>query len=403
MKRIFLALLCCCLLLAACGGKPENTGEPETLPPLPEEISQTEPEKDETDYAAALSAVFDGVEENPQTDFEYEVRENTAILTAFLGESEVVRVPARLGGVPVTAIADGVFANRTDIKTLILPATVTDYGNNVLKNTALTALCAPFPSAAGYLGFLWGVAEANGNRSPVLKSLRYLKLTNPSSAQAPFLLPAKGLANCEGLIALELPEGSGIGTSSLAGCDGLRYLNSETLTRVGEKALDGCASLQSLRFGAELVEIGFAALRDCKSLMELELPFVGTSKQPQTAEPSERTDFLGYLFGAGKPAFAKGFYPPFLKALILSEGCAELPEFALYECASLQTLVLPSTLTRVGGRALGNCTALTELLLPDACRTVGDAACAGCTALVRVGLPAGVTVGQNAFLGCPLQ
>ena len=272
-----------------------------------------------------------------------------------------------------------------------------------MKNTALIALCAPFPTEAGYLGALWGIAETTGNRAPILKSLQYLKLLAPEGGETPYRLPANGLAGCTGLVALELPAGSELGNSALANCESLRYLNAETLTKAGEKALDGCSSIQTLKFGTGLSEIGFAALRDCRSLTELELPFVGTSAQKQTGEPSERTDFLGYLFGAVKPAFAKGFYPAFLKKITLSEGCADLPDFALYECASLENLSLPSTLTRVGGRALSGCTSLAELRLPAGCLAIGDAACAGCTALRTVSMPDGVSIGQNAFLGCPLE
>ena len=387
MKRIFLVLLCLCLLLAACGGKDEGVKEPETLPDLPESILQVEPTPDTTDYAAALSAVFT-VEETVQTDFAYSVAEGAATLTAYTGEAAVVRVPALLGGVPVTKIAEGVFQNREQLKVLILPATVTHFGTDFLKNTALTALCTPLLD--------------DGNKS-FLKSITYLKLLAvPSAAQA-FMLPANYLENCNALVALELPAGSELGDFALVNCKKLMYLNADVLTKVGEKALEGCSSLQSLKFGTGLSQLGFAALRDCNSLMELEIPFVGTSAAKQTGEPSERTDYLGYLFGAEKPAFAKGFYPAFLKKITLLEGCVELPDFAFYECASLQVLSLPTTLTRVGGRALSGCTALTELILPGACTVIGDAACAGCTALSRVQMPDEIAVGQNAFLGCPLE
>ena len=401
MKRIWLLLLCCCLLLAACGGSQENTGEPETLPPLPEPVPQSEPVPDETDYAAALSAVFDEVDETPQDEFAFEVQGKTVTLTAYLGTGAAVRVPKMLGGFPVTAIADEVFANREDLKILILPETIIAFGDRILENTALTALCAPFPTAGGYLGVLWGASASTGNRVPALKPLRYYRVL--ASAQTPFCLPANALSGCAGLVALELPEGSELGDSALANCESLCYLNAETLTKVGEKALDGCVSLQKLKFGDELAEMGFAALRDCRSLMDLEIPFIGSSAQKQTGKQSERTDFLGYVFGAVKPAFAKGFYPPFLKKVTISEVCEELPDFALYECVSLTELSLPETLKRVGGRALAGCTSLKELILPEGCAEIGDAACAGCTALAHVQMPDGIKIGQNAFLNCPVK
>lgn len=401
MKRILLLLICCCLLLAACAGTPEGVKEPEILPDLPEPIPQTEPTPDATDYAAALAAVFDGVEETQQTDFEYETQGGTATLTAYRGENEAVRVPKTFGGYPVTAIADGVFANRENLKVLILPETISDFGAGILKNTALTALCSPFPIAGGYLGVLWGAAASTGNRVPALKSLRCFKVLAP--ATEPFRLPANGLSDCTGLVALELPEGSELGDFSLSGCEKLAYLNAGTLTKVGEKAFDGCVSLQKLEFSDNLTQIGFAALRDCRSLMKLELPFIGGSTQEQPENPSERTDFLGFVFGAVKPAFAKEFYPPFLQKVTLLEGCEALPDFALYECASLTELSLPGSLKRIGGRALAGCTSLCRLSLPDGCTEIGDAACAGCSSLAVVQMPEGARIGKNAFLNCPFE
>lgn len=68
MKRVWLVLLCCCLLLAACGEGNGNVREPEPDPELPEPIPQIEPTPDDTDYAAALTDAFSGIDESPQTD-----------------------------------------------------------------------------------------------------------------------------------------------------------------------------------------------------------------------------------------------------------------------------------------------------------------------------------------------
>lgn len=401
MKRGLLLLLLCCLLFAACTQKSGGIEEPEKLPDLPEPIPQTEPVPDETDYAAELSSAFDGVEETPQAEFEYTVSEGAATLTAYTGGGTAVRVPETLGGFPVAGIATGAFANRSELKVLILPETVTVFGAGILQNTALTALCTPFPKEGGYLGFLWGLSESSGNRAPVMKTLRYLRLL--SSAGQAFSLPANGLSGCGGLAALELPANGKLGDSALADCERLAYINAGSLTEIGEMAFDGCVALQSLRFGENLIQIGFAALRNCRSLMELELPFIGESAQAQTGASSERTTFLGYLFGATKPAFSKGFYPAFLRKITLLEGCGELPDFALYECVSLTELSLPDSLKRVGGRALAGCTSLCRLSLPKGCMEIGDGACAGCANLIAVDLPEGIRIGQNAFLGCPLK
>ena len=395
MKRFLILLTVVLLLVSACGRPKEEMPETPTAPtettePLPP------PTIDQTDYSARLDDLFN-VLPNEESSFEFTVFNGTATVTDYTGNGGAVRVPDTLGGAPVTAIGDGAFADRDDIQTLIFPDTVTEFGTEILQGTALTAFRTPFPTGEenGFLGYFWGAATDRDNALPILRSLKYLEIRRSAQTEEAFVLRHHALYDCTDLVAVRLPSMTQVGERAFFGCKNLRYLNADAIYEIGDYAFCGCSKLQTLSFGAVLSRVGFAALQDCNELMELTLPFIGGSRIENI--------YLGYLFGAETPAFSEKFYSPYLQKVTLSEGCSELPDFALFECRSLQTIILPETLTVIGARALSGCTAIQEITLPDACKTIKDAAFAGCTELESVIMEnatlGDISLGVNVFLG----
>lgn len=394
MKRVLILLTVVLLLVSACGRPKEEIPETETLPtettePLPP------PTIDQTDYSARLDDLFN-VLPNEESSFEFTVFNGTATVTSYTGSGGAVRVPDTLGGAPVTAIGDGAFADRDDLQTLIFPDTVTEFGAEILKGTALGAFRTPFPTEEenGFLGYFWGASTDRDNPFPNLKGPQYLEIRRSVSTNGALVLRHHAFYDCSDLVAVRLPSMTHVGERAFFGCQNLRYLNADAIYEIGDNAFCGCSALQTLSFGSTLSRVGFSALRDCNGLIELTLPFIGGSKTENT--------YLGYLFGAGTPAFSEKFYPPYLQKVTLSEGGTELPDFALFECRSLQTIILPETLTVIGARALSGCTAIKEITLPNACKTIKDAAFAGCTALESIiteNTFGEMTLGKDVFAG----
>lgn len=68
---------------------------------------------------------------------------------------------------------------------------------------------------------------------------------------------------------------------------------------------------------------------------------------------------------------------------------------------SLQSIILPSSLTSIGAEAFFGCTALNDIILPNTLTALGSAAFKGCTSLPGITIPASVTaIGAEAFFGC---
>lgn len=375
MKRFLILLTVVLLLVSSCGRPIEETPETSEIPtetsePLPP------PTIDQTDYSARLDDYFN-VLPNSESDFVFEVNGETATVTSYVGNGGAVCVPSTLGGATVTAIGDGAFADRDDLQTLIFPDTVTEFGKEILKRTALAAFRTPFPTGEnGFLGYFWGASTDRDNAFPSLQGPQYLEIRRSASTNGALILRHHAFYDCTDLVAVRLPSMTNVGERAFFGCEKLRYLNADAICEIGDYALCGCSALQTLSFGSTLSRVGFSALRDCNGLIELTLPFIGSSRTENT--------HLGYLFGAQTPALSEKFYSPYLQKVVLSDGCTELPDFGLFECRSLQTVVLPETLTVIGARALSGCTAIKEITLPNACKTIKDAAFANCTSLESI-------------------
>ena len=94
------------------------------------------PEGDVTAYAW-------WTEEAKPSDFTYSGTDEITI-TDYSGTATVVIVPPYIGGVPVTEIADSVFADNTNITKVIIPDTVTEMGDGIFAGcTSLTELVLP--------------------------------------------------------------------------------------------------------------------------------------------------------------------------------------------------------------------------------------------------------------------
>jgi len=60
-------------------------------------------------------------------------------------------------------------------------------------------------------------------------------------------------------------------------------------------------------------------------------------------------------------------------------------------CDSLTSVVIPYSVTSIGGAAFSNCTSLTDIVIPDSVTSIGDRAFSFCTGLTGVIIPDSVT------------
>ena len=428
-KKIFVWLLIISLLLAsfcACSQKDKETNGAGETTDAPVDTSPVQIEDAGVDFWIETNAGFENATEGTTEDFDFEVTNGTVTILSYKGKNEHLIIPAELGGLPVTAIADGAFAvpeeEKKDpnaeettkapeegtgkeeepekepqvlLKTLIIPESVTTIGAGILARCdALHSLQTPLMGAnkesTQYLGYLFGAPSHEDNARDIPASLKCLRLTGEWQS-----LPAYSLFDCNDLICLALPQNVTVlekfaifNGASLRQIDGL-----ENVTVFGDRSLMNCESLQIVTISDTAERIGYGTFEGCMSIRSMTLPFVGGSREENT--------YLGYIFGAAHPDFAKGFYPKRLAKITLTTACQTLENYAFFECESLKEITLSAFLTSIGVRAFYGCTSLWSITLPDSVTTVRELAFAECDALTTIHFGMGLTkLGINAFYNC---
>lgn len=90
-----------------------------------------------------------------------------------------------------------------------------------------------------------------------------------------------------------------------------------------------------------------------------------------------------------------------LRKVELNEGLIEILDSAFLSCYQLETVTIPSTVDKIGSMAFGYCTAMTKLLIGENVRTIESSAFSHCRSLVTVKVPDSVeSLGENVFFAC---
>ena len=120
------------------------------------------------------------------------------------------------------------------------------------------------------------------------------------------------------------------------------------------------------------------------------MPFIGGSRAENT--------YLGYIFGSARYTDAKAF-PETLKCVQVTVD-KNIPDYALYGCASLEEIIYPENVSAIGREAFRNCKSLKSITVPDSVSSIGFGAFANCDGITEYTAPfAGGSSSVNGFLG----
>ena len=91
----------------------------------------------------------------------------------------------------------------------------------------------------------------------------------------------------------------------------------------------------------------------------------------------------------------------FSGAYSVKEGTRIICDWAFWNCRSLSEIIIPSSVTSIGGRAFYSCNSLSEIVIPSSVTSIGDWAFYGCYSLSEIVIPSSVTsIGDRAFSDC---
>ena len=198
---------------------------------------------------------------------------------------------------------------------------------------------------------------------------------------------------CTSLESVTIPSTvAEIGNTTFYGCSALTTVvfrdSSEVRMTIGREAFSGTALSGALSVPAKVSAIGEAA-------------FEGTPISALTIAEGE------YLKAVGEAAFSSCAY---LTAVTIPGNVETIGANAFRECIALESLELSEGLITIADTvnydngAFSGCSSLPSVTIPSTVTYIGRYAFHNCSALESVTInnsPENVTIGKNAFTGCP--
>lgn len=176
-------------------------------------------------------------------DMVYQVSDDATTLVRYFGSDSKVKIPAELGGKPVSAIGDYAFSENNSLTEVTLPEGVESIGDySFWLCTSLTE--ATIPKSVKSIGY-----GAFGECT----SLK--KVTIPKSVTS---IGGTAFKGCSSLTEITIPEGvNTIEHDTFNGCSKLKEVTiPKTVTMIDTGAFNGCEALKTVYYGGSKTDWG---------------------------------------------------------------------------------------------------------------------------------------------------
>ena len=167
----------------------------------------------------------------------------------------------------------------------------------------------------------------------------------------------------------------------------------DTLTSIGEYAFMNCYAFTKVTLPVKLTTLGERAFQDCTGLTEIVVKSANlkdiTNSYGTNAQP---------FYGAGTSSAGI--------TVTFAEGCTRIPANLFWKhkdgvAANVTKVVMPDTITEIGGAAFSGCAFLTSVESSGNLNTIGKSAFYNCTKLEGFEFGEMVTmIDEYAFYGC---
>ena len=374
------------------------------------------------------------------------------------GSATEVSIPKQWGDTTITKIADNAFYMNKAITSVTLPDTLESIGKYAFYGCSALA-SIPLPknlSSIGQCAFVMNTAltafvidEDNAYftaRDGILydKSMETL-IACPVTKSGVVALPATlkaigsyafhscksitgvsindGLTDiqdhafylCSNLGSIHLPASTKrIGEYAFGQCGKIASIYMEGVESIGDHAFFACSKLYTVSLPDTLSSIGVGAFRNCSSFYEVSVSTQSPYYSSSNGVLYDKDQKTLVLCPSGKnvasitlPSTVRDIAPyavyqvATLKTIVFPDGLETIGDHAFESCSSLKTINCPTSLTSIGYSAFSSCEALTAVTIPGGVTSIGTDAFGGCSALTGVTMEEGVKdIGAMAFISC---
>lgn len=353
-----------------------------------------------------------------------------------LADGQTLTIPSAIDGKKVGAIAAAAFAEREDLTSVFVPASISAIGEGAFENcknlkTVNIPIFVSVIEAKTFEGCeslekvsLPASVTAIGERAFLgCKSLEELTITKNVTEigeeafdkcrikKAEIPTWAISAINTKYLESIVITAGDKIESGLFKKSENIKnvYIPA-TVTEIAQDAFAACGGIENLTVSGwaldrfELgalksltiigeAEIAKGMLAGLTELTSLTIPYIGSS-----ATDAEYNHF-GYIFGADDASANANYVPKSLTSVVITGGDKVAKE-AFFGCSHLTSVILPASIKSIGERAFGDCARLASVNIPAKVTEIGAEAFAK-TKIESATIPNGVTkVGEKVFYEC---